>query len=224
MLAVNGSSWSVVYMEPGYRATGAPRGSDLRQRGVGGTSWRSEGGRQRETVNRHVLAGELEGNYISSNLQGSGVGSKLADFCNTASVGPRQYVLVRGSSEGWCRRSEVGVSHWLVDCGAVVREWSARGGRPGAGLKGQGRAEGTVWRGVSGSANAGWRNGRVGQQRGRQLDGQRSHQLGKIPTTSECRLMFLVQSQVSGRGESHPPALAEPGVRVSPHRAPTGRR
>jgi hypothetical protein len=29
--------------------------------------------------------------------------------------------------------------------------------------------------------------------------------------------------QVSGRGESHPPALAEPGVRVSPHRAPTGR-
>ena len=29
--------------------------------------------------------------------------------------------------------------------------------------------------------------------------------------------------QVSGRGDSHPPALAEPGVRVSPHRAPTGR-
>jgi len=57
-------------------------------------------------VNRHVLARELEGNYISSNLQGSGVGSKLADFCNTASVGPRQYVLVGGSSEGWCRRSE----------------------------------------------------------------------------------------------------------------------
>ena len=31
------------------------------------------------------------------------------------------------------------------------------------------------------------------------------------------------EAQVSGRGESHPPALAEPGVRVSPHRAPTGR-
>jgi hypothetical protein len=62
--------------------------------------------RQREKVNRHVLAGELEGNYIISSPQGSGVGSKLADFCNTASVGPRQYVLVRGSSEGWCRRSE----------------------------------------------------------------------------------------------------------------------
>ena len=31
------------------------------------------------------------------------------------------------------------------------------------------------------------------------------------------------EDQVSGRGESHPPALAEPGVRVSPHRAPTGR-
>ena len=30
-------------------------------------------------------------------------------------------------------------------------------------------------------------------------------------------------AQVSGRGDSHPPALAEPGVRVSPHRAPTGR-
>ena len=28
---------------------------------------------------------------------------------------------------------------------------------------------------------------------------------------------------VSGRGESHPPALSEPGVRVSPHRAPIGR-
>ena len=28
---------------------------------------------------------------------------------------------------------------------------------------------------------------------------------------------------VGGRGESHPPALAEPGVKVSPHRAPTGR-
>jgi len=62
--------------------------------------------RQRETVNRHVLAGELEGNYIISSPHGSGVGSKLADFCNTASVGPRQYVLVRGSSEGWCRRSK----------------------------------------------------------------------------------------------------------------------
>jgi hypothetical protein len=82
------------------------RVSDLRQRGVGGTSWPSEGGRQRETVHRHVLAGELEGNYIVSILQGSGVGSKLADFCNTASVRSRQYVLVRGSSEGWCRRSE----------------------------------------------------------------------------------------------------------------------
>jgi len=29
------------------------------------------------------------------------------------------------------------------------------------------------------------------------------------------------QTQVSGRGELHPPALVEPGVRVSPHRAPT---
>ena len=27
--------------------------------------------------------------------------------------------------------------------------------------------------------------------------------------------------KVSGRGESHPPALAEPGVNVSAHRAPT---
>lgn len=62
--------------------------------------------RQRETVKRHVLAGELEGNYIISILQGSGVGSKLADFCNTASVGLRQYVLVRRSSEGWCLTSE----------------------------------------------------------------------------------------------------------------------
>jgi hypothetical protein len=34
---------------------------------------------------------------------------------------------------------------------------------------------------------------------------------------------FRPQAQVSGRGDSHPPALAEPGVRVSPHRAPTGR-
>ena len=32
-----------------------------------------------------------------------------------------------------------------------------------------------------------------------------------------------MHAQVSGRGESHPPALAEPGVKVSPHRAPTGR-
>lgn len=31
------------------------------------------------------------------------------------------------------------------------------------------------------------------------------------------------QSLVSGRGESHPPALSEPGVKVSLHRAPTGR-
>jgi len=69
-------------------------------------SWRSEGRRQRETVKRHVLAGELEGNYIISIPRGSGVGSKLADFCNTASVRSRQYVLVRGPSEPWCRRSE----------------------------------------------------------------------------------------------------------------------
>ena len=34
---------------------------------------------------------------------------------------------------------------------------------------------------------------------------------------------FTGANLVSGRGESHPPALAEPGVRVSPHRAPTGR-
>jgi len=34
--------------------------SDLRQRGVGAMSWRSEGRRQQETVKRHVLAGELE--------------------------------------------------------------------------------------------------------------------------------------------------------------------
>jgi len=61
--------------------------------------------RHRETVKRHVLTGELEGNYVIGVSRGSGVGSKLADFCNTASVGPRQYVLVRGSSEGWCRRS-----------------------------------------------------------------------------------------------------------------------
>ena len=27
--------------------------------------------------------------------------------------------------------------------------------------------------------------------------------------------------KVSGRGESHPPALSEPGVNVSAHRAPT---
>ena len=50
---------------------------------------------------------------------------------------------------------------------------------------------------------------------------------------SKCIVMFVTLSaflvsiqacdQVSGRGESHPPALAEPGVRVSPHRAPTGR-
>ena len=30
--------------------------------------------------------------------------------------------------------------------------------------------------------------------------------------------------QVSGRGESHPPALAEPGVNLSIYQAPTGRR
>jgi len=41
---------------------------------------------------------------------------------------------------------------------------------------------------------------------------------------SPDRRTWLDQPQVSGRGESHPPALAEPGVRVSPHRAPTGRR
>jgi len=69
--------------------------------------------RQRETVKRHVLAVELEGHYIIGIPRGSGVGSKLADFCNTASVGPRQYVLVRGSSEGWCRRSEVQSSRLL---------------------------------------------------------------------------------------------------------------
>jgi len=68
--------------------------------------------RQRETMKRHVLAGELEGNYIISRPRGSGVGSKLADFCNTASVGPRQYVLVRGSSEGWCRRSSLHCRSW----------------------------------------------------------------------------------------------------------------
>jgi len=74
--------------------------------------------RQRETVNRHVLVAELEGHYIIGIPRGSGVGSKLADFCNTASVGPRQYVLVRGSSEGWCRRSEPSSSsvHLLLVC------------------------------------------------------------------------------------------------------------
>jgi len=62
--------------------------------------------RQRETVKRHVLAVELEGHYIIGIPRGPGVGFKTGDFCNTASVGPRQYVLVRGSSDGWRRRSE----------------------------------------------------------------------------------------------------------------------
>jgi len=62
--------------------------------------------RERETIRNYVLAGELEGNYVVGVARGSGAGSKLADFCNTASVSPRQYVLVRGLSEGWCRRSE----------------------------------------------------------------------------------------------------------------------
>jgi len=52
------------------------------------------------------LAGELEGHYIISIHRGLGVDCKLADLCNTASVGPRQYVLVRGLSEVCCRRSE----------------------------------------------------------------------------------------------------------------------
>jgi len=103
------------------------KGSDLRQRGVGGTSWRSEGKRQRETVNRYVLAGEPEGNYIIRILQGSGVVSKLADFCNTASVRSRQYVLVRGSSEGWCRRSEATRASDLQQ--RVVQRTSRRPGR-----------------------------------------------------------------------------------------------
>ena len=42
---------------------------------------------------------------------------------------------------------------------------------------------------------------------------------GRVP----AELVVKFKAQVSGRGESHPPALAEPGVRVSPHRAPTGR-
>ncbi len=43
----------------------------------------------------------------------------------------------------------------------------------------------------------------------------------RLPGDREIAVM--AQVQVSGRGDSHPPALAEPGVRVSPHRAPTGR-
>jgi len=37
------------------------------------------------------------------------------------------------------------------------------------------------------------------------------------------RFPDIVGVEVSGRGELHPPALVEPGVRVSPHRAPTDR-
>jgi len=103
-MTLSATKFSAVACGPSTRLVAG--GSDLRQRGVGGTSWRSEGGRQRETVKRHVLAGEPEGNCIISIPFGSGVGSKLADFCITASVVPRQYVLVRGASEAWCRTSE----------------------------------------------------------------------------------------------------------------------
>jgi len=95
--------------------------SDLRQWGVGRTSWRSEGRRQRESVKGHVLAGELEGNYIISIPWGSGVGSKLADFCNMVSAGLRQYVLVRGSSEAWCRRSEPSAPALIQLCRCPLR-------------------------------------------------------------------------------------------------------
>jgi len=81
--------------------------------------------RKRETAKRHVMIGELEGNYIISIARGSGVGSKLADFCNTASVGPRQDVLVRGSSEAWCRRSETAKLHHYLEAqriGSTARD------------------------------------------------------------------------------------------------------
>ena len=41
--------------------------------------------------------------------------------------------------------------------------------------------------------------------------GQSGGRLTSVPTDHE---------EVSGRGESHPPALAEPGVNLSTHRAP----
>jgi len=89
-------------------------------------------------VNRHVLAGELEGNYISSNLQGSVVGSKLADFCNTASVRSRQYVLVRGSSEGWCRRSETTIPTNAAGYRKLVTWADSLGTVEGFGVEGTG--------------------------------------------------------------------------------------
>jgi hypothetical protein len=46
---------------------------------------------------------------------------------------------------------------------------------------------------------------------------------GRVVEPGTMRNCWRPGDQVSGRGESHPPALAEPGVRVSPHRAPTGR-
>jgi hypothetical protein len=48
---------------------------------------------------------------------------------------------------------------------------------------------------------------------------QYRHEDPQPPTPQELTILRLV----SGRGESHPPALAEPGVKISLHRAPTVR-
>lgn len=48
-------------------------------------------------------------------------------------------------------------------------------------------------------------------------------QSGELDTIIVAPSDNWASGQVSGRGEFHPPALVEPGVRVSPHLAPTGR-
>ena len=55
------------------------------------------------------------------------------------------------------------------------------------------------------------------------VDGRRAGSAVLVGPRYLVTAAHVLQYQVSGRGESHPPALAEPGVRVSPHRAPTGR-
>ena len=43
----------------------------------------------------------------------------------------------------------------------------------------------------------------------------------QLPRSLGLSLRAAQHDEVSGRGESHPPALSEPGVNVSAHRAPT---
>jgi hypothetical protein len=73
--------------------------------------------------------------------RGSAPGSKLADFCNTASSGPRTYILVQALSEANYRRSEPALQ---LDTLGLEHQLDSTLGRSGSGQGGDGMEMGVA--------------------------------------------------------------------------------